>query len=88
MYFNDDQLSLLRKRGFVFRHFKGTEYVILHFAVDHTNGDTPTHVVVYANTNPEDSMVFVRDLREFFSEVDHEKYPDVVQTWRFDNGTL
>lgn len=84
MYFTAEELNNKLKAGHIFTHFKGNQYALLHYACDHTNGNTPTPVVVYANLNPSDNRVFVRDIREFFSPVDKEKYPDVTQTFRFE----
>lgn len=84
MYFSTEELNNKLKAGHIFTHFKGNQYALLHYASDHTNGRTPTPVVVYANLNPSDNRVFVRDIREFFSPVDKEKYPDATQSFRFE----
>ena len=84
MYFTTEELNNKLKAGHIFTHFKGNQYVLLHYASDHTNGDAPSPVVVYANLNPSDNRVFVRDIREFFSPVDKEKYPNVEQAFRFE----
>lgn len=55
----------------VYKHFKGNLYVVLNVA-RHT--ETNELLVVYA-----------RPLQMFMSEVDHEKYPDAKQTYRFEN---
>lgn len=84
MYFTTEELNKKLKAGHIFTHFKGNQYALLHYASDHTNGNTPNPVVVYTNLNPYDNRVFVRDIREFFSPVDKEKYPDATQTFRFE----
>lgn len=84
MYFTAEELNKKLKAGHIFTHFKGNQYALLHYASDHTNGNTPNPVVVYTNLNPSDNRVFVRDIREFFSPVDKEKYPNVEQAFRFE----
>ena len=84
MYFNDKDYAYRVEKGEVFIHFKGTIYVMLCHAVDVSNNRAPEQVIVYANTDPTDSHVFVRDAREFYSEVDKVKYPDATQKYRFE----
>lgn len=61
------------------KHFKGNFYKILYFA---THSETKEKMVVYASL--EDCKVYVRPFDMFMSEVDHEKYPDVKQKYRFE----
>lgn len=85
MYFTKNQLERMLKRGKIFNHFKGCQYALLYHATDHTNVlFTPEHKIVYANLDPEDNQIFVRDVDEFFSPVDKDKYPDVTQEMRFE----
>ena len=84
MYFSDEDYASRVDKGEVFIHFKGTIYVVLCHAVDVSNKRIPEQVIVYTNTDPNDSRVFVRDAREFFSEVDKTKYPDAKQKYRFE----
>jgi len=65
----------------VYKHFKGNLYVVLNVA-RHT--ETNELLVVYAATK-EMQRIYARPLEMFMSEVDHEKYPDVKQTYRFEN---
>ncbi|MBR1472000.1 MAG: DUF1653 domain-containing protein [Lachnospiraceae bacterium] len=62
-----------------YRHFKGKEYQVLLLAVD---AGTGRQSVVYQGLY-EPFQIYVRDLEEFMSEVDHQKYPDAVQKKRF-----
>ena len=66
--------------GDVVRHFKGNKYEILHIAQD---SETMEKMVVYRALYGERS-VWVRPLEMFLSPVDREKYPDVLQQWRFE----
>ena len=68
------------KAGQKYRHFKGNEYLIVVIA-KHT--ETLELYVVYEALYG-DGGVFVRPYDMFISEVDHEKYPDVAQKYRFE----
>lgn len=63
--------------GQKYRHFKGMTVTILAIAKD---SETLEELVVYEH----DSEVWVRPIRMFLSEVDKEKYPDVLQSMRFE----
>lgn len=64
----------------VYRHFKGALYDVIGIAEDR---DTGKEFVVYRQKYGEYKL-YVRLLSEFSSEVDHEKYPDVKQKYRFE----
>lgn len=64
--------------GDEYRHFKGNRYIIDCIAID---TETEKPMVVYHRVNNND--IWVRPLDNFMSEVDHEKYPDVRQKYRF-----
>lgn len=72
------------KCGEVFRHFKGNCYKII--AVGH-HSETKEKLVVYFDLSGKNSTVedpCIRPLEMFMSEVDHEKYPNANQTYRFE----
>lgn len=64
----------------VYRHFKGNLYLVLDKAYD---SETEQLYVVYRALYG-DNKLWIRPLDMFLSEVDHEKYPDVEQTYRFE----
>ena len=67
------------KKGEIYRHFKGNLYEIVLIARD---SETLEEKVVYKEVDGESA--YVRALPMFVSEVDKEKYPDVVQEYRFE----
>ena len=72
------------KCGEVFRHFKGNCYKII--AVGH-HSETKEKLVVYLDLSGKNSTVedpCIRPLEMFMSEVDHEKYPNANQKYRFE----
>lgn len=66
--------------GRVYRHFKGKLYVVEGVALDSETGE---EMVVYRALYGEGKL-WVRPLKMFLSEVNHEKYPKVEQRWRFE----
>lgn len=64
----------------VYKHFKGNYYIVVDIA---THSETKEQYVVYRRLY-EDGTLWIRPLEMFLSEVDHEKYPDVKQKYRFE----
>ena len=64
----------------VYKHFKGDLYLVLDVAV---NTEADKKMVVYRALYGENTL-YVRDYDMFISEVDHVKYPDVKQKYRFE----
>lgn len=69
------------KHGDIFRHFKNKLYEVLECPVQHT--ETGEQMVVYRALYG-GYGVYCRSLGMFMSEVDHEKYPDIKQKYRFE----
>jgi hypothetical protein len=67
----------------IYRHFKGKIYQIITLAHD---SETLADMVVYQQLYAP-FEAYVRPLDMFMSEVDHAKYPDVKQLYRFEKIT-
>lgn len=65
--------------GQVYRHFKGKTVKVLHISQD---TEAPGQFCVVYEC--EDGSVWSRPYGMFVSEVDHDKYPDVKQKYRFE----
>ncbi len=64
----------------IYRHFKGDSYLVEDVAHDSETGE---EVVVYRKLYGDGSL-WVRPKAMFLSPVDHEKYPEAPQRWRFE----
>ena len=70
----------------IYKHYKGDYYIVEGVA---THTETGEELVLYRglyNSSDGHGQQFIcaRPKDMFLSEVDHEKYPDVKQTWRFE----
>ena len=76
--FERHRLSMMIGR--VVTHFKNKDYLVLDVA---THSETGEGFVIYKQLYGSNN-VYVRPIKMFMSEVDHEKYPDVKQQYRFE----
>ena len=64
----------------VYKHFKGDYYLVEDVAYD---SETQEECVIYRKLYGDGSL-WVRNKKMFLSEVDHDKYPDCSQKYRFE----
>lgn len=64
----------------IYRHFKGDYYIVEDIA---NHSETKDKYVVYRKLYGDNSL-WIREINMFLSEVDHNKYPNVKQKYRFE----
>lgn len=73
------------KIGKTYRHFKGNMYKVLDIVYDsEESSDKEYKKVVIYQALYGDKLKWARPYEMFNSEVDHKKYPDVKQKYRFE----
>ena len=72
-------MNELKMNG-IYKHFKGDYYSVEDIAI---HSETNEEYVVYRALYG-DNKLYIRPKDMFLEEVDHEKYPDVEQDYRFE----
>ena len=68
------------KLNSIYKHFKGDLYLVEDIAI---HSETNEKYVVYRALYW-DNKLYIRPYDMFTSEVDHNKYPDIKQRYRFE----
>ena len=71
--------------GKTYRHFKGNLYRVIDIVYDsESNNDEQLKKVVIYEALYGEHLKWARPYEMFASRVDHDKYPDVKQAYRFE----
>ena len=65
----------------VYKHFKGDYYFVEDVVI---HSETREKLVLYRPLYGDGKQLYVRPIDMFLSEVDHEKYPNIKQKYRFE----
>ena len=64
----------------IYKHFKGDYYIVIDIAQNSENNE---EYVIYRALYGENKL-WIREKNMFLSEVDHDKYPNIKQKYRFE----
>ena len=64
----------------IYKHFKGDYYLVIDIANSSENNDK---YVIYRALYG-DNKLWIREINMFLSEVNHDKYPNINQKYRFE----
>jgi len=73
-------MNELKIKG-IYKHFKGDYYLVEDIAFSSDDGVTP--YVIYRKLYG-DGGLYVREQNDFLEEVNHIKYPEVEQKYKFE----
>lgn len=65
----------------VYKHFKGDYYFVEDVVI---HSETREKLVLYRPLYGDGKQLYVKPIDMFLSEVDHEKYPNIKQKYRFE----
>lgn len=73
------------KVGNVYKHFKNKYYIVLDIVNDcESNNDEEYKKIIIYKALYGEFLTWARPYEMFASEVDHDKYPDIKQKYRFE----